>query len=54
MLFGENGTHCVERKTSRDYEKEKPSTFLNKFLRQSQPSTAEPETKKIKMSPNMK
>ena len=38
--------------TSRDYEK--PSPFLNKFLRQSQPSTSEPEPKKVKMCPNMK
>ena len=37
--------------TSRDYEK--PSPFLKKFLRQSQPSTYEPETKKLKVSPNM-
>ena len=32
--------------TSRDYEKEKPSPFLKKFLRQSQPTTPEPEPKK--------
>ena len=25
MLFGGDGTHCFARKTSRDYEKEKPS-----------------------------
>ena len=37
--------------TSRDYEK--PSPFLKKFLRQSQPSTSEPEPKKFKTSPNM-
>ena len=35
MLFGSDGTHCFARKTSRDYEKEKPSPFLKKFLRQS-------------------
>ena len=39
--------------TSRDYEKEKPSPFLKKFLRQSQSSTYEPEPKMAKMSPNM-
>ena len=39
--------------TSRDYEKEKPSPFLKKFLHQSQPSTSEPELKKVKKSPNM-
>ena len=44
MLFGGDGTHCFARKTSRDYEK--PSPFLKKFLRQSQPSTSEPEPKK--------
>ena len=46
MLFGGDGTHCFARKTSRDYGKEKPSPFLKKFLRQSQPSTSEPEPKK--------
>ena len=39
--------------TSRDYEKEKPSPFLKKFLHQSQPSTSEPELKKGQKSPNM-
>ena len=53
LLFGGDGTHCFARKTSREYEKEKPSPFLKKLLRQSQPSTSEPETKKVKMSPNM-
>ena len=53
MLFGGNGTHCFARKTSRDYEKERPFPFLKKFLRQSQPTTSEPEPKKVKMSPNM-
>ena len=43
MLFGGDGTHCFARKMKRDYEK--PSPFL-KFLRQSQPSTSEPEPKK--------
>ena len=51
MLFGGDGTLCFARKTSRDYEK--PSPVLTKFLRQSQPSTSEPEPKKVKMSPNM-
>ena len=27
---------ALQKKTSRDYEKEKPSPFLTKFLRQSQ------------------
>ena len=53
MWFGGDGTHCFARKTSRDYAKEKPSPFLRKFLRQSQPSTSEPETKNVKMSPNI-
>ena len=53
MLFGGDGTHCFARKTSRDYEKEKPSPFLKKFLRQSQSSTSEPEPKKVKRSPNV-
>ena len=52
MLFGGDGTHCFARNTSRDYEKEKPSPFLKKFLRQSQPSTSEREPKKDKSSPN--
>ena len=53
MLFGGDGTHCFARKASRDYEKEKPSPFLKKFLRQSDPSTSEVEPKKAKMSPDM-
>ena len=53
MLLGGDGTHCFARKTSRDYEKEEPSPFLKKFLRQSQPSTSEREPKKDKSSPNM-
>ena len=53
MLFGGDGTHCFARKTSRDYEKEKASPFLKKFLHQSQPSTSERELKKDKSSPNM-
>ena len=51
MLFGGDGTHCFLRKTSRDYEKEKPSPFLKKFLRQSHPSTSEPEPKKAEVIP---
>ena len=34
-------------------EKEKPSPFLKKFLRQSQPSTSEPEPRKDKSRPIM-
>ena len=49
MLFDCDGTHCFARKTSRGYEKEKPSLFLKNFLRQSQPSTSEPEPKKIRI-----
>ena len=51
MLFGGDGTHCFARKTSCDSKR--PSPFLKKFLHQSQPSTPEPEPKKLKMSPNM-
>ena len=51
MLFGGDGTHCFARKTSRDYEKEKPSPFLKKFLFKSQSSTPEPEPKKAKIIP---
>ena len=53
MLFGGDDTPCFARKTSRDYEKEKPSRFMKESLRQSQPGTSEPEPKKVKMSPNM-
>ena len=52
MLFGGDGTHCFAKKTSRDYGK-KPSPFLKKFFRQSQPSTSEVELKRAKMIPNM-
>ena len=51
MLFGGDGTHCFARKTSRDYER--PSPFLKKFHRQSQPSKSEPAPKMSKMGPNM-
>ena len=53
MLFGCDGTHIFARKTSRDYEKEKPSAFLKKVLRQSQPSTYEPKPNNSKICPNM-
>ena len=53
MLFGGDGTHCFARKTSRDYEKEKPSPFMKNFLRQSQSRTSELEPNKVKRSPNM-
>ena len=46
MLFGGDGTHCFARKTSHDYGKEKTAPFLQKLLRQSQPSTSELEPKK--------
>ena len=46
MLFGEDGTHSFARKTSRDYENEKPSPLLKKLPRQSQPSTSEREQKR--------
>ena len=45
MLFGGDGTHCFARKTSRDYEK--TSSFLKKFLCQSQLRTSKPEPKKF-------
>ena len=53
MLFGGDGTHCFSRMTSRDYKKVKPSPFLKKYLRESQPSTSEPVPKKVNMSPNI-
>ena len=53
MLLGGDGIHCCATKTSRAYEKEKPSPFWNKFLRQSLPSTPEPEPTKAKAIPIM-
>ena len=53
MLFGGDGTHFFARKMNHDYETEKSSPFLKKFLRQSQLSTSEPEPENVKMSPNM-
>ena len=53
MLFGVDGTHYFAKKSSGDYDKEKPSRFLKIFLRQSQPSTSEREPKKDKSCPNM-
>ena len=52
-LFGDDGTHCFARKTSRDYDKEKQSPFLKNIFRQSQPGSSRPEPKRAKMSPNM-
>ena len=49
VLFGGDGTHCSARKTKRDYEKEKPSPYLKKFLRESDPSASEPEPKNQKL-----
>ena len=53
MLFDGDGTHCFARKRSRDYEKEKPSPYLKKFLRLSEPSTSEPDSKKVEVIPFM-
>ena len=53
MLFGGDVVHCFPRKTIRDHEKEKPSQFLKKILRQSQPRTSEPEPKKVQVIPYM-
>ena len=53
MLFGGDGTHCFAKKTSRDYEKEKPSPCLKNFLRQSQPSRSKLEPKETKIIPFM-
>ena len=47
MLFGDNGTYCFARNTSRDYEKEKLSSFFKEFLRQSQPRSSKPEPKNV-------
>ena len=50
-LFGEDDEHCSARKTSRDYEKGKPSLFLNIFFRQSDRRTSGPEPKKAEVFP---
>ena len=51
LVFSGDGTNCFARKTSGDYEKEKPSQSLRTFFCQSQPSTTEPDPKKIKVFP---
>ena len=53
MLFCGDDTHGFARKTNRDYDEEKPSPFLKEFLRQSQPSTSEPEPKEAEIYPFM-
>ena len=53
MLFGGDGTHCFARKSSRDYEKEKLSPFLKKFLHQSNRGKSEPEPIKAEVIPFM-
>ena len=52
MFFGGDGTHCLQKRVVATTKK-KPSPFLKKFLRQSQPSTSELEPKQDKSSPNM-
>ena len=49
MLLGVDGKHCFARKTSRNYNKEKPSPFLKIFFRHLQPSTLEAESKKAEV-----
>ena len=46
MLFGGDGTRCLARKTSCDFEKRYPSPILKRVLSQSQPSTTEPVSKR--------
>ena len=53
ILFGGDGTLSSARKTSDDYGKVKPSPFLKKFFRRSQPSTSEREPKKAEINPIM-
>ena len=53
LLFSGDGTHGFARQTSRDYEREKSSPVLKRLLRQSQPSTSKPETKKVEVIPHM-
>ena len=52
MLFGGDGTHCSARKTSRGYKK-KPSPYLKRFIRQSDPSASEPEPENAEVIPFM-
>ena len=42
MSFGGDGSICFVKKTSRDYENEKPSLSLKKIFRQSELVTPEP------------
>ena len=51
MLFGDDVTHCYATKLFATTKKTSP--FLEKFLRQSQPSTSEPEPKKVEVIPFM-
>ena len=53
MLFGDDGTHCIAKKRSRDYEKRNPVPFLKKLLGQSQSSTPETEPRKAENIPFM-
>ena len=48
MFFGGVSTHFFARKTSRDYENEKPSPFLKKFLHESVPITVTHTKKRLK------
>ena len=53
MLFGGDGTLRFARKKMSRLQREKPSPFSKKFLRQSQPSTSEPEPEKVEVIPFM-
>ena len=52
-VFGKDGTHCFAKKTTRDYEKEKPSPFLKNIFRQTQSTTTKPEPEKEKITKYM-
>ena len=52
MLFGGDGTHCFARKTSRGYEKGKPSPFLRNFSanhNQAHPNLSQKRTNRVQI-----
>ena len=49
IVIGGVGTYCFVEKTSPDYKVEKPSTFLEKHLHESQSATADSVSEKTKI-----
>ena len=52
-LFSVDATYCFSRKTTHDYEVEKPSPLLQKYFRQTKSNSPDPGLKKTRTTPFM-